>query len=81
MLARRAPHLAAASLLSSGQERTADELRGKRAELQAQLERSHRWRSRRHQELLEQLRIITEQLLAAEVDLERERRDRLLMRN
>ncbi len=92
MPARRAPTVAAAPLLGWGAERTAEALRAERADLLARLEHSKRWRSHRHQALLERLRLVTEALLQAETpareepaeiepDPEVARRDRILMRD
>lgn len=86
MPARRAPTVAAAPLLGWGAERTAEALRAERADLLARLEHSKRWRSHRHQALLERLRWVTEALLQAETPAREElaeiaRRDRILMRD
>lgn len=87
MRARAASTPSAIPLLGWGGERLAEALRAERARLLARLEHSHRWRSQRHQRLLEELRVVTEQLLQAETDVQPDtppevaRRDRILMRD
>lgn len=81
MRPRRSHRPSAAPLLGWGAEQSADALRAERADLLARLEHSHRWRSHRHQALLDRLRAVTEQLLQAECETEVARRDRLMMRN
>lgn len=81
MRPRRAHRPSATPLLGWGAEQSAEALRAERADLLARLEHSHRWRSRRHQALLDRLRIVTEQLLHAECETEVARRDRILARN
>jgi len=56
-------------------------LRERRAELLRRLSQCRRWRSLRHQALAAELADITAALLAAELNQDRARRDRLLMRD